>query len=145
MFLGQYAYTLDSKGRLTIPARFREEPTERLVITRGLDHCLALYPLDVWQELAHKVNELPITSAQGRALRRLFFADAADVSLDSQGRILVPERLREYAALILSHEVVIVGLDRYLELWSPSQWEMQNEQQLEMMKENPALWENLKI
>ncbi len=145
MFLGQYAYTLDSKGRLIIPSRFREELAEGLVITRGLDRCLSLYPLDVWREIARKVNELPITSAQGRALRRLFFADAADVSLDSQGRMLVPERLREYAALILSHEVVVVGLDRYMELWSPSQWEVQNTEQLEMMKENPALWENLKI
>ncbi len=145
MFLGQHVYTLDSKGRLTIPACFRKELTERLVITRGLDHCLALYPLDVWQELTHKVNALPITSVQGRALRRLFFADATAVSLDRQGRMLVPERLREYATLILSHEVVVVGLDRYMELWAPAQWEMHNEQQLEMMRENPALWENLKI
>ncbi|MEA3310036.1 MAG: division/cell wall cluster transcriptional repressor MraZ [Chloroflexota bacterium] len=145
MFLGQYTYILDGKGRLTIPARFREELAGRLVITRGLDRCLSLYSLDVWQELSSKVNALPITSGQGRALRRLFFADAADVSLDNQGRILVPERLREYAILILSHEVIVVGLDRYMELWSPPQWAMQNSEQLELMKENPALWENLKI
>ena len=145
MFLGQYTYKLDSKGRLTIPARFREESLTRLVITRGLDHCLALYPLDVWDELADKVNALPITSTQGRALRRLFFADAADLSLDSQGRVLIPERLREYAALDMSREVVVVGLNRYVELWTPSLWQQQNEEQLEMMKENPALWENLKI
>ena len=145
MFLGHHIYTLDSKGRLTIPSRFREDLTGSVVVTRGLDTCLTIYPMEVWEEIAQKVNALPITSPQGRALRRIFFADAVDVEPDRQGRILVPERLREYAGLSTSSETVVVGLDRFMELWSPETWEAQNTRQAEMMEENPALWDNLEI
>jgi MraZ protein len=145
MFLGHHVYTLDSKGRLTIPSRFREELTGSVVVTRGLDTCLTIYPMEIWEEIAQKVNALPITSPQGRALRRLFFADAVDVEPDRQGRILVPERLREYAGLSTSSETVVVGLDRFMELWAPETWDAQNNRQAEMMEENPALWENLEI
>jgi MraZ protein len=145
MFLGHYVYTLDSKGRLTIPSRFREELTGSVVVTRGLDRCLAIYPMEIWEEIAQKVNALPITSPQGRALRRIFFADAVDVDPDRQGRILIPERLRTYAGLHTSRETVVVGLNRFMELWEPQAWDAQNTQQVEMMEENPALWENLPI
>jgi MraZ protein len=145
MFLGHHVYTLDSKGRLTIPSRFREELTGGIVVTRGLDRCLAIYPMEIWEEIAQKVNALPITSPQGRALRRIFFADALDVELDRQGRILVPERLREYAGLTTSSEAVVVGLNRFMELWEPEAWQAQNDHQTEMMEENPTLWENLPI
>ncbi len=146
MFLGQYTYSVDDKGRLTIPSRFRDELGGRnIVITRGLDRCLTIYPLDVWDEIAQKVNALPITDPRGRALRRIFFADAMNVELDRQGRVLVPDRLREYAGFELSAEIVIVGLDRFLEVWTPQRWEEANVHQAEMMDEDPALWENLKI
>jgi MraZ protein len=145
MFLGQYTYTLDSKGRITIPSRFRDELTGSIVITRGLDHCLTIYPMDVWDEIAQKVNALPITDPRGRALRRVFFADAMNAELDRQGRILIPDRLRDYAGLDLSTEIVVVGLDRFLEIWTPEQWEEANVRQTEMMDEDPALWENLQI
>jgi MraZ protein len=145
MLLGQYAYTLDSKGRLTVPSRFRDELPPEVVVTRGLDRCLVVYPLDVWEEIAQKVTSLPITDPRGRALRRVFFADAINVELDRQGRILVPDRLREYAGLDLSSEVVIVGLDRFLELWDPERWEQDNDQRMKVMEEDPALWENLQI
>ncbi len=145
MFLGQYTYTLDDKGRLTIPARFREELTGSIVITRGLDHCLTLYPMDIWDEIAQKVNALPITDPRGRALRRVFFADAMSAELDRQGRILIPDRLREIAGLDLTAEAVIVGLDRFIEIWTPERWEEANARQMEMMDEDPALWENLQI
>lgn len=145
MFLGQYSYTLDIKGRVTIPSRFRDEVAGGLVLTRGLDRCLSAYPLDVWAEIAEKVNALPITSPQGRALRRVFFADAVDVVPDRQGRILVPDRLREYAGLDASGEVVVVGLDRFIEFWNPTRWAEANDRQTEMMDEDPALWEHLQI
>lgn len=145
MFLGQYQYTIDDKGRITIPSRFRDELLGGLVITRGLDRCLSLYPMGVWKEIADKVNALPITSPQGRALRRLFFADATDVAPDRQGRILIPERLLEYAGLDSADEAVVVGLDQYMELWEPQHWEEQQTRQMAMMEENPALWENLQI
>jgi MraZ protein len=145
MFLGQYVYTLDDKGRITIPARFREALAEGLVLTRGLDRCLAVYPMAVWQEIAQKVNALPITDPQGRALRRLFFADAVDAVPDRQGRILVPDRLRDHAELGPAAEVVIVGLDRFMELWSPERWAEENARQAEMLDADPALWEHLQI
>ncbi len=146
MFLGQYTYSLDEKGRLTIPSRFRDDLAGRnVVVTRGLDRCLTIYPLPVWDEIAQKVNALPITDPRGRALRRIFFADAMDAELDRQGRILIPDRLREYAGLEPAAEIVIVGLDRFIEIWSPQRWEEANAHQMEMMDEDPALWENLQI
>ncbi len=145
MFLGQYAFTLDEKGRMTVPARFRDELTGGLVLTRGLDRCLAVYPLVMWAEIAQKVNALPITHPQGRALRRIFFADAMDATPDRQGRILIPDRLREYADIGPSGEAVIVGLDRFIEIWNPQRWAETNALQMELMDEDPALWEPLHI
>ncbi len=145
MFLGQYTYTLDDKGRITIPARFREVWDGVVIITRGLDRCLSIYPKTVWDEIAQKVNNLPITDPRGRALRRIFFADAISGELDRQGRILLPERLREYAGLEISAEAVIVGLDRFMELWAVARWEEENARQTAVIDEDPALWENLQI
>jgi MraZ protein len=145
MFLGQFTYTLDVKGRLTVPSRFRDELPLQAVLTRGLDLCLVLYPIDVWTELSQKVTALPITDTRGRALRRIFFADAVHVELDRQGRILIPDRLREYAGLDLSAEVVVVGLDRFIELWRPDRWDSQNDEQMEIVSEDPAIWESLRI
>jgi MraZ protein len=145
MFLGQYIYTLDSKGRLTIPSRFREELSGRVVVTRGLDRCLTVYPTDVWREIAQKVTALPITDPRGRSLRRIFFADAIDAELDSHGRILIPERLRAIGDLEVSSEVTIIGLDSFIELWNPSRWESTTVDQLEAAEENPGMWEDLGI
>ena len=145
MLLGQYSYTLDSKGRLTIPSRFRDELPESVVITRGLDRCLSVYPTDVWREIAQKVTALPITDPRGRALRRIFFADAIDAELDSQGRVLIPDRLRAYAGLELSSEVAILGLESFIELWNPERWKSTSESQMEVVEEDPALWADLGI
>ena len=145
MFLGQYTYTLDSKGRLTIPSRFREELSGRVVVTRGLDRCLTVYPTDVWREIAQKVTALPITDPRGRTLRRIFFADAIDAELDSHGRILIPDRLRTIGDLELSSEVTIIGLDTFIELWNPSRWNSTSADQMEVAEENPDFWEDLDI
>jgi len=125
MFLGEYVHTTDDGGRLTIPARFRPGLQAGLVITRGLDRCLAIYPLEEWGQLAARVSGLPITNRHARALRRRFFANASDATLDKQGRVLVPPRLREYAGL--DGEVVITGLDTYIELWNPDSWHKERE------------------
>lgn len=125
MFLGEYVHTTDDGGRLTIPARFRPGLKAGLVITRGLDRCLAIYPLEEWEQLAARVSGLPITNRRARALRRRFFSNAADATLDKQGRVLVPPRLREYAGL--DGEVVITGLDTYIELWNPDSWHEERE------------------
>ncbi len=145
MFLGQYTHTLDGKGRVTIPSRFRDDLRGEVVLTRGLDQCLTLYPMSVWEELAQKVNHLPITDPRGRALRRVFFADAVNMVPDRQGRILIPERLRAYAGLDLGQEVVVVGLDRFLELWNSERWSVDNDQQMDLLQDTPALVEDLRI
>ncbi|MDF1515826.1 MAG: division/cell wall cluster transcriptional repressor MraZ [Anaerolineae bacterium] len=145
MFLGQYFYTLDTKGRLIIPSRYRDHLQGEFVITRGLDRCLTLYPNNVWEEIAAKVTALPITDPRGRALRRIFFSDANKVELDRQGRILIPDRLREIAGITTGNEVAIVGLDRFIELWNPDQWRQQNENRPEYVAEDPQIWGGLNI
>ena len=120
MFLGRYAHNLDAKGRLAIPARYREALADGVVLTRGIDRCLALYPLQAWRPLAEKVAALPLTDADARNFRRLVFAEAADLALDGQGRILIPPELRRYAEI--DREAVVVGVDTSIEIWSPGRW-----------------------
>ena len=120
MFLGRYEHNLDANGRLAIPARYREALAEGVVLTRGIDRCLALYPLAAWRPLAEKVAALPLTDADARNFRRLVFAAAADLTLDAQGRILVPPDLRRYAEL--DREALVVGVDTSIEIWSPARW-----------------------
>ncbi|NOK58424.1 MAG: division/cell wall cluster transcriptional repressor MraZ [Chloroflexi bacterium AL-W] len=120
MFLGEYEHSLDDKGRLAVPARFREILGERVFITRGFDRCLMGFTHDKWEQLAQQVSELAIGQTQARNLRRLLFASAAETTLDRQGRILVPQTLREYAGL--AEQVVIAGLNTYFEIWSGNRW-----------------------
>lgn len=126
MFLGEFVHVLDNKGRLTVPAKFRAELDASFVVTRGIDRCLAVYPISEWERLAAKVSELPVTDRKARVFRRLLFANASDVSPDGQGRILIPPRLREYADL--DGEVVVAGLNTYIELWSPGAWNGERDQ-----------------
>ena len=126
MFLGEFVHVLDGKGRLTIPAKFRADLDAALVVTRGIDRCLAVFPIPEWEQLAEQVSDLPLTDRQARAFRRLLFANASDVSPDKQGRILIPPRLREYAHL--DGEVVVVGINTYMELWNPEAWNEEREQ-----------------
>jgi MraZ protein len=125
MFLGEFVHTTDDGGRLTIPARFRTDLEAGLVVTRGLDRCLAIYPMSEWERLAGQVSALPITDRRARAFRRLVFADAADAKLDKHGRVLIPPRLRAYAGL--TSEVVVAGLNTYIELWNPDAWNEERE------------------
>jgi len=126
MFLGQFVHTLDSKGRLTIPAKFRAVLDSGLIVTRGIDRCLAIFPTAEWEDLAGRVSDLPMTDRQARAFKRFLFADASDVSPDKQGRILIPPRLRDYANL--DGEVVVAGLNNYIEIWSTEAWHDEREQ-----------------
>lgn len=120
MFLGEFVHTIDEKGRLTIPAKFRADLASGLVVTRGIDRCLAIYPLEEWEHLAGRVSALPMTDRRARAFRRLVFANASDAVPDKQGRMLIPPRLREYASL--DGEVVVTGLDTYIEVWNLDAW-----------------------
>jgi len=121
MFLGEYQYIIDDKGRLTIPAKFRRPLLDGLVITRGLDRNLTIYPLDEWAKLVEKIESLPLGDPQARKLRRLIFAGASDVEPDKQGRVNIPAYLLEYGAI--SKEVVVAGVNAYIELWAPEQWQ----------------------
>lgn len=145
MFLGQFSYKLDSKSRLTIPSRFRDGLPAEIVLTRGMDRCLVVYPIDVWKEISEKVTSLSITDRRARSLRRQLFADAINLELDRQGRILIPDRLREYSGLELSSDVVVVGLESFIELWDPERWSLQNNSQMETLEDDPAIWESLQI
>lgn len=120
MFLGRFTHTIDAKGRLAIPAKFRAALSERIVVTRGIDRCLSVYPIDEWQALASRVSGLSISDPDARQFRRMVFAEAADEALDPQGRVLVPVELRRYAEL--SREVIVVGMNTYVELWNPERW-----------------------
>jgi MraZ protein len=121
VFLGEFEHTIDDKGRVAIPARFREELAEGLVLTRGFDRCLQAFPRPAWQRLAERVSALSLGNEEARLLRRLLFSGAAEVEVDRQGRILIPQNLREYGAL--AEQVVITGMDTYFELWSSERWQ----------------------
>ena len=120
MFLGEYEHTVDDKGRMAIPAKFRAGLAEGLVVTRGFDQNLLVYPMTVWRELAARINALPMAQPAARNLRRLLFGSAADVEIDKQGRILLPANLREYAGI--TGEAVVAGLDTFIEIWSNERW-----------------------
>jgi len=124
MFMGEYSHTIDVKGRLIIPARFREGLGDRFVVTKGLDNCLFVYPQDEWGALEQKLKSLPFTRADARAFVRFFFSGASECEVDKQGRILIPANLREYAQL--SKDVVVLGVSSRVEIWSKEQWDQYN-------------------
>lgn len=120
MFIGEYTHSLDEKGRISVPAKFRRLLKEGVVVTRGLDHCLFMYPKAQWNEIAAKLANLPVSQKKSRAFMRLMLAGAWDASLDSQGRVMVPEYLRAYAAI--RKHAVIAGLYNRLEVWDEDAW-----------------------
>ena len=120
MFMGEYNHIIDAKGRLIIPARFRELLGEEFILAKGLDGCLSIYPMDAWEAFETKLRALPLTNKNARTFTRFFVAGATNCELDRQGRILVPQTLREFAGL--EKEVVLTGnLDR-IEIWSKEKW-----------------------
>ncbi|MBI4094854.1 MAG: division/cell wall cluster transcriptional repressor MraZ [Candidatus Liptonbacteria bacterium] len=121
MLLGEYQHNLDSKGRVAIPAKFREKLTAGAIITRGLDNSLFVFANKEWEALAGKLVALPLAQANSRAFARLMLAGAMDVELDHQGRILVPDYLRKYAGL--KKQVVVAGLYNRIEIWDHATWE----------------------
>ncbi|PIU74897.1 MAG: cell division/cell wall cluster transcriptional repressor MraZ [Candidatus Portnoybacteria bacterium CG06_land_8_20_14_3_00_39_12] len=121
MFIGEYSHTIDNKGRLAIPVKFRTKLAEGAVITRGLDNCLFLYPRDEWQKMADKLSNLPISQANTRGFARMMLAGAMDVKIDSQGRVLVPDYLRRFANL--KKEIIVAGLFNRLEVWDSTAWD----------------------
>ncbi len=121
MFMGEYDHSTDAKGRLFVPSRFRDELGKKFVVTKGLDGCLFAYGEEEWHRVEEGLRNLPLTSKSGRQFARFFFAGAAEVEVDSQGRILIPSKLREYAGI--TKEVVSVGVDTKVEIWSKERYE----------------------
>ena len=133
MFMSQYNHTIDAKGRVIIPAKFREKLGESFVITKGLDGCLYGYAKEEWNAFEEKLGTLPITNKNSRQFTRFFLAGAAECELDKQGRILIPSVLREFAAL--DKDVVLVGVACKIEIWSKERWDAANEQYEDNMDE----------
>ncbi len=121
MFIGEYTVSMDAKGRVAVPAKFRSLLNTAAVITRGLDQSLFLYPRKEWEAIASKLSNLPLSKANSRAFSRLMLAGAWDVELDKQGRMMVPEYLRKFASL--SKKVVIAGLYNRIEIWDEAAWQ----------------------
>lgn len=120
MFTGEYQHTLDSKGRVIIPSRLRDGLGDSFVITRGLDQCLFVYPSSEWVRLEQKMKQLPFTKKDSRAFTRLFFSGAMEVEADKQGRVLIPQNLREYASI--EKDVMFIGVSNRVEVWSEDAW-----------------------
>jgi len=121
MFMGEYHHSIDTKGRLIVPSKFRDTLGEMFIITRGLDQCLFGYPLSEWSIIEEKLKGLPLTKKDARAFTRFFFSGATESELDKQGRINIPAPLLSYAKL--EKECVILGVSNRIEIWSKQIWE----------------------
>lgn len=121
MFIGEYYYTIDPKGRIAIPSKLRNLLSQGGVITKGLDNCLFVFSIADWRQMAEKIKGLPLSQSNSRAFARLMLAGAMDVKLDSQGRILVPDYLRRYVGL--NKKIVLAGVYNRLEIWDEKEWE----------------------
>lgn len=121
MFMGEYNHTIDAKGRLIIPSKFREVLGDEFVVTKGLDGCLFVYENKEWTVFEEKLKSLPLTNKDARQFARFFLAGAASVEVDKQGRILVPSVLREFGGL--DKDVVLIGVASRIEIWSKERWE----------------------
>jgi MraZ protein len=120
MFIGEYQHSIDPKKRLALPSRFRGELKNKVVVTRGLDKCLFVYPMKVWEEIAGKLGTLPVGESATRSFIRLQLSGAIDCEIDKQGRILLPEYLKDYAGL--HKNVIVAGVYNRLEIWNETSW-----------------------
>lgn len=120
MFMGEYSHTIDAKGRIIVPAKFRESLGNNFVVTKGLDNCLFVYTSEDWRKFEEKLRTLPLTNKDARKFTRFFLAGAAEMEIDKQGRILIPSVLREFAAL--EKDVVLVGVGSRIEIWDKASW-----------------------
>ncbi|MCK9217587.1 MAG: division/cell wall cluster transcriptional repressor MraZ [Firmicutes bacterium] len=120
MFIGEYKHTLDSKNRVSMPAKFRDDFGGSFVMTKGLDNCLFIYPIEEWENIERKLKDIPMTNKDARAFVRFFFAGATECEIDKQGRTLIPSNLKEFAKI--DKDVVIIGVSTRVEIWSLEEW-----------------------
>lgn len=121
MLMGEYRHNIDSKGRLIVPSKFREELGNKFVVTRGMDGCLFGYHLNEWEKLEEKLKEMPLAKKEARTFVRFFYSAATECELDKQGRINIPSTLRSHASLV--KECVVIGVSDRIEIWSQDRWQ----------------------
>lgn len=121
MLLGEFQNTIDNKGRIIIPSKFRDELGFKFILTKGLDHCLIIYSLDEWKRFEDKLKNLPVASKEARSFVRYFFSGAVECESDKQGRLNIPQHLREYAKI--EKDLVTIGVSDRVEIWSRQEWE----------------------
>ncbi len=138
MLIGEYTHSLDPKKRLSLPIKFRRELGKKVVVTRGLDNCLFVYPLKEWQQITKKIAQLPLGQADTRGFNRFFLSGAVEVDIDSVGRILVPDFLKDFAGL--TSKVVLAGIHDRVEIWDEKVW---SEYKARIEKQGDALAEKL--
>lgn len=119
--MGEFQHNIDAKGRIIVPSKFRDQLGDSFVVTRGLDQCLFVYPMEEWNILEEKLKKLPLTKKDARAFTRFFFSGAVECEIDKQGRINIPQSLRNYAGI--EKECVVIGVSNRIEIWSSEQWE----------------------
>lgn len=125
-FCGEYSYNVDPKGRVGIPQKFREILGTRFIVTRGLDECLFVYPMEEWEKFSQQLKSLPISNPNARQFVRFFMSGAVECELDKQGRILIPQTLRNYVGI--TKEVVVTGVGQRAEIWDLKKWDEYNSQ-----------------
>lgn len=131
--MGEFAHNIDRKGRLIMPAKFRDELGDKVIVNRGLDGCLYVYTMDQWETVYNKLSKLPSTNKNARNFQRMMLAKASECELDSQGRILIPASLVKMAELV--KECLIIGVANHLEIWAKERWEKMEEEQAENFEE----------
>lgn len=124
MFIGEYNHNIDAKGRAIVPAKFRDELGDKFIVTQELDNCLALYTMESWNELVAKLNKLPTTNRKATAYKRFKLASAFECEPDGNGRIMIPQKLRDYAGI--TKEIVSAGNGDKVEIWDKARWEEYN-------------------
>ena len=124
MFIGEYQHSIDDKGRVIMPSKFREDLGDKFFITKGMDNCFFVFPQEEWDRIDEKITALQLADKRVRGLLRLFYLGVIDGSLDKQGRILLPNNLREYAGI--TKNVVIIGVSKKIEIWDKEKWEEYN-------------------
>ena len=137
MFMGEFQHNIDTKGRMIVPAKFREGLGESFVLTRGLDQCLFAYPMDEWKLLEEKLKKLPLTKKDARTFTRFFFSGAVECEVDKQGRINIPQPLRKYSKI--EKECIVIGVSNRVEVWAKDTWDdyvSDSEESFEELAEN---------
>lgn len=129
MFIGEYNHAIDSKNRIVIPSKFREDLGSSFIFTKGLDGCLYVYTREEWDIFENKLKTLPLTNKNARAFSRFFLAGACEGEMDKQGRVLIPSNLLEYASI--EKEIVSIGVSSRIEIWSLENWKKYNEENID--------------